>query len=388
MNPANYSMVYHLDAIDRSDSHLPQVKAEVGNSMSPDAQGLGWKAGWSWRELSQVYSYNQTRFNPNAPAPSLATTGVIPQNIDLYDGQGQTLLLVDPNGVRNYLINNPAAFTRNATDTLSNTVNNYRLNERIQAFYAEASYRVGDFYALAGIRWENTNMLISNYQPVPFSSTTNFVNTLTPSHYAKLLPSLNLLYDVSDEFKLRGAISQNLGRPTYSALAQNGTASLNAASFTASESISNPNLKPRKSTNYDLSAEYYPAQGVIASLAVFDKEIENEIVTLSTSIPNSTVPGFGSPVTLTISQAQNTDSSSVQGVEIGLTDVKFDFLPDFLSDFGGILNGSMISENTPHIRMTDGSLRKLPQLMETPPSSWAMWRCSTAAMPGAGEVRL
>ena len=133
MNPANYSMVYHLDAIDRSDSHLPQVKAEVGNSMNPDAQGLGWKAGWSWRELSQVYSYNQARFNPNAPAPSLATTGVIPQNIDLYDGQGQTLLLVDPNGARNYLINNPAAFTRNATDTLSNTVNNYRLNERIGA---------------------------------------------------------------------------------------------------------------------------------------------------------------------------------------------------------------------------------------------------------------
>ena len=64
-------------------------------------EGLGWKAGWSWRELSQVYSYNQTRFNPNAPAPSLATTGVIPQNIDLYDGQGQTLLLVNPNGVRN-----------------------------------------------------------------------------------------------------------------------------------------------------------------------------------------------------------------------------------------------------------------------------------------------
>ena len=101
-------------------------------------------------------------------------------------------------------------------------------------------------YALAGVRWENTNMLISNYQPVPFSSTTNFVNTLTPSHYAKLLPSLNLLYDVSDEIKLRGAISQNLARPTYSALAQNGTASLNAASFTASESISNPNLKPRE----------------------------------------------------------------------------------------------------------------------------------------------
>lgn len=365
MNPANYSMVYHLDAIDRSDSHLPQVKAEVGNHADPDAQGLGWKAGWSWRELSQVYSYNQTRFNPSAPAPTLATTGVIPQAVNLYDGQGQTLLLVNPFGVRDYLNNNPSAFTRNASDSLSNTVNNYRLEERIQAFYAEASYRLGDLYALAGVRWENTNMLISNYQPVPFSSTTNFVNTLTPTHYAKLLPSLNLMYDVSEEIKLRGAISQNLGRPTYSALAQNGTASLNAASFTASETISNPNLKPRKSTNYDLSAEYYPTPGVLASVAVFDKEIEDEIVTLSTTVPNSTVPGFGSPVTLTISQAQNTDKASVQGVELGLSDVKFDFLPDFFSDFGGIINASFVSMDTPHIRMTDGTLRRLPQLMES-----------------------
>src|ERR1700743_1126688 len=103
----------------------------------------------------------------------------------------------------------------------------------------------------------------------------------------------------------------------------------------ASESISNPNLKPRESTNYDLSAEYYPAPGVLASIAVFDKEIENEIVSLTTTIPTATVPGSATPVALTITQAQNVDSARIQGVEIGLSDVKFDFLPGFLSDFGG-----------------------------------------------------
>ncbi|HEY4077159.1 MAG TPA: TonB-dependent receptor [Rhizomicrobium sp.] len=365
MNPANYAMAYHLDAVDRSDSHLPQVKAEFSNNMDLDSDGFGYKAGWSWRELSQSYLYNQFRVNPNGTAPSLATTGVIPQNIDLYDGEGQTLLLVDPSGVRNYVNSNPAAFTRNAGDTLSNTVNNYRLDERIQAFYGEAQYKWGRFLALAGVRYETTNMGITNYQPVPFSSTTNFVQTKTPSHYAKLLPSLNVSYDVTDEIKLRGAISQNLARPTYSQLAQNGTASLNATGATASETISNPNLKPRKSTNYDLSAEYYPAQGVLVSLAVFDKEIENEIVNLSTTIPNATVPGFATPVTLTVNQAQNVDSASVQGLEIGVSDTKFDFLPGFLSDFGAIANASFVSIDSPHIRMTDGSLRRLPQLMES-----------------------
>jgi len=365
MNPANYSMVYHLDAVDRSDSHLPQVKAEFSDNMDLDSDGFGYKAGWSWRELSQTYLYNQFRVNPNgSTAPSLATTGVIAQNINLYDGEGQTLLLVDPSGVRNYVNDNPTAFSRNAGDALSNTVNNYRLDERIQALYGEVQYKWGKLFALAGVRYETTDMGITNYQPVPFSSTTNFVQSRTPSHYAKLLPSLNVSYDVTDEVKLRGAISQNLARPTYSQLAQNGTASLNAAGATASETISNPNLKPRKSTNYDLSAEYYPAQGVLVSLAVFDKEIENEIVNLSTTIPNATVPGFATPVALTVNQAQNVDSASVQGLEIGLSDTKFDFLPGFLSDFGAIANASFVSIDAPHIRMSDGSLRRLPQLME------------------------
>lgn len=365
LNPGNYSMVYHLDAVDRGDSHLPQVKAEFSDNMDPDSEGLGLKAGWSWRQLNQNFLYNQNRVNAKAPAPSLATVGYNPQQLYLHDGEGQTMLLVDPQKVRNYVNANPGAFTPNAGDALSNTVRNYHLQERIQAFYLEGQYRFEDLYVLAGLRYEQTNMSIQNYQPVPFSSTTNFVQSTTPSSYDSLLPSLNVSYNLREDLILRGAISQNLGRPVYSDLAQNGTASLNSATDTASESISNPNLKPRKATNYDLSVEWYPSAGVLASLAVFDKEIENEIVSVTTIVPGATVPGYANPVTLTITQAQNTDTASVRGVEIGLSDTKFDFLPGFLSDFGGILNASMVDMDSPHIRMSDGSLRRLPQLMES-----------------------
>ena len=109
----------------------------------------------------------------------------------------------------------------------------------------------------------------------------------------------------------------------------------------------------------------YPAQGVLASVAVFDKEIENEIVSLNTTVNGVTCRAITGPVTLTITQAQNADHSTVQGIEFGLSDVKFDFLPDFLSDFGGSGNVSLISQDPPHIRMGDGSLRRLPQLMES-----------------------
>ncbi|HLY26539.1 MAG TPA: TonB-dependent receptor [Aggregatilineales bacterium] len=365
-NPANYTQVYFLNATDASINHLPQAKLEFTDNMDSDSEGLGFKLGWTWRDLNQHYFYHQARLNPNqGTAPTLAAAGVMNKTISLYDGEGQSLLLVDPYAVGNYVTNNAANYSPNATDALSNTVNNYRLGEAINAFYGEAQYKWNALYAVAGVRYETTDMSIANYQPVPFSSTTNFVQTQTASHYYRLLPSLNVSYDLTDDLKLRGAITQNLARPQYAQLAQNGTASLNGANGTASETISNPNLKPRESTNYDLSAEYYPAQGVLLSVAVFDKEIENEIVSLTTTVPNATVPGVATPVTLTITQAQNTDSASIQGLELGASDVKFNFLPDFLSDFGGTANASFVSENTPHIRMSNGSLRRLPQLMES-----------------------
>jgi len=364
MNPGNYNMVYHLDQVDTSLSHLPQTKLEFSDNMDSDSDGFGFKAGWTWRELHQQYYNTYNRVNATAAtAPTLATTGVINKTLSLYDGEGQSLLLVNPDSARAFVTANPGLFTPFASNALNSTISNYHLTERIQAFYAEAQYKWGDLYALAGLRYENTNMLIQNYQPVPFSSTSNFVATNTPSHYARLLPSLNVSWDVVEDIKLRAAISQNLARPTYSNLAQNGSASVSGN--LASESISNPTLKPRESTNYDLSAEWYPAQGVLASVAIFDKEIENEIVTLNTTINNATVPGYPNPVTLTITQAQNADHSTVQGIEFGLSDVKFDFLPDFLSDFGGSGNVSLISQDPPHIRMSDGTLRRLPQLMES-----------------------
>lgn len=365
MNPANYTEVYHLNAVDTSISHLPQTKVEFTDNMDGDAQGLGFKLGWTWRDLRQKFYYNQVRFNPVAgTAPTLAAVGVINKNINLYDGQGQTLLLVDPNAALAYVAAHAANYTRNAGDLVSNNVNNYQLGEMIDAFYGEAQYRWGDLYALAGLRYETTGQSINNYQPVPFTSTTNFVATHTASSYSKLLPSLNLSYDLADDVRLRAAVSQNLARPQYAQLAENSSAS-QPSGTTATESISNPNLRPRQSTNYDLSAEYYPAPGVLASVAVFDKEIQHEIVTLTSVVPNATIPGVATPVQLTITQAQNVDSARVQGLEVGLSDVKFDFLPGFLSDFGGIGNVSLVSENTPHIRMSDGTLRQLPQLMES-----------------------
>ena len=241
-------MVYHLDQIDTSLSHLPQTKLEFSDNMDSDSDGFGFKAGWTWRELHQQYYNVYDRVNATvATAPSLATTGVINKTLDLYDGEGQSLLRVNPDGVRNYINSNPSACSRPfSSNIINSTVSNYELSERIQAFYAESQYKWGDLYALAGLRYENTDMLIHNFQPVPFSSTSNFVAADTSSHYARLLPSLNVSWDVVEDIKLRGGDKPESG-PARPIRSWRRTAPPPPSPGNlASESISNPTLKPRE----------------------------------------------------------------------------------------------------------------------------------------------
>jgi TonB-dependent receptor len=379
MNPANYNQVYHLNALDTSTNELPQTKIEFKDNFDADSTGLGFKAGWTWRDLTQHYLYDQYRVNPKV-ATTLAAipNGVINQNVSLYDGQGQTLLLLNRFAIDDYVAANAANYAEYSGDTASNNANNYRLSEKVNAEYAEAQYKYKDLYALLGLRYETTDQDITNTVPqivcTPPGSTncalssTLFQPSVNSSSYSKLLPSLNLSYDVTDTLKLRGAVTQTLARPEYSQLAENSSLATSGTgvSETGSETIANPDLKPRKSTNFDLSGEWYWAPGALASVAVFNKQVKNEIETLTTTTQNATITEGGSTINLsqlTVTASENAGNAVIQGIEFNLADVKFDFLPGFLADFGGAANVSFISFDSPDIRMHDGSFRQLPQLL-------------------------
>jgi TonB-dependent receptor len=360
-NPANYNQVYHESVIDQSLTHLPQTKLEFTHNTDSDDMGFGFKLGWTWRDLSQRYDLTQFRQVPSGTAPTLGQIGTINKTVAPFNGEGQTLLLVDPNAVIDFVAANPGLYKENASDALTSTVNNFHLGEMINAFYGQMQYRADRFQVIAGLRFENTRQSIQNFLPVPLNSTTNFQQMNNASHYGRLLPSINGVYDLTDEIKIRAAVTQNLARPEYAQLAQNSSATFSGT--VASETISNPSLKPRQATNFDISAEWYPAPGVIASVALFDKEIHNEIISLSSTVQNATIPGTSQLVTLTTTTSQNVNKAQVQGIELNLSDVKFDFLPGFLSDFGASGNLSFTDFDAPFIRMSDGSFRKLPQLI-------------------------
>jgi TonB-dependent receptor len=365
MNPANYYESYTETVLDTSTNELPQAKIEFKKNFEPDAMGLGFNLGWTWRQMTQHYDYFQTELTPTVPnSVTLASipNGVINTNVPLYDGEGQTLLLLNRYAIDQYVAANMANYTvQTAADAKANNINDYHLTEMIDAEYAEAQYKVDNLYALLGLRYETTDQTIDNELPSPLTQSVNFSEVRTASNYSKLLPSLNLFYDLTDDFKLRAAATETLARAEYAQLAENSAATVSGNQ--ASETISNPDLKPRKSANFDVSAEWYWAPGAIASVGLFNKQIQNEIETETITTNNATVPLCASPCTLTTTTSENVGSAVVQGIELNAADVKFDFLPGFLSDFGGSANATFITFDSPNILMSNGSYRKLEQLL-------------------------
>jgi TonB-dependent receptor len=361
-NPVIYTQVYHLDAVDESKSKLPQVRLDLAHNFDPSDQGFGFSAGAQWRDLHQAYAYDQLRLNPVAgTAPTLATIGTLQRNVPLYDGYGQTLLLTNPALTDAYIAANRASYVEPASDIQTNTVNNYVLDEMITDGYVQADWRRGPFMVLAGVRYEVTREEIDNFLPITTTNPITFEQLTTTQTYGRLLPSVNLSFTPVKQVVLRAAVTETLARPEYAQLAENSSASESGGVLT--ESVSNPDLKPRESTNYDVSAEWYPMPGALASVALFDKEIRHEIITETTDLTNQTVPGYGSNLTLMLTEPVNVDKARVRGVELDLVESSFWFLPGAWKGFGGRVNAAFMDYDAPYIEMSNGTFRHLPQLI-------------------------
>ncbi|GFE80513.1 TonB-dependent receptor [Steroidobacter agaridevorans] len=161
--------------------------------------------------------------------------------------------------------------------------------------------------------------------------------------YNDFLPSLSFRLNVTDDVVLRFAASKTLTRPPLGALSPRlviGTTrpgNLQASS-------GNPDLKPFKSKNADLSAEWYYQDNGFITVGVFYKEVQNFLVN---TVENRALPiadsdnlFAGDPV-FEVSLLDNLESATVKGVEIGAQH-SFDYLPGFWQGFGLGANATLV----------------------------------------------
>ncbi|WP_340054596.1 TonB-dependent receptor domain-containing protein, partial [Pseudomonas sp. JAI120] len=153
-----------------------------------------------------------------------------------------------------------------------------KVQETVAASYVQANFDQGGVRGNIGGRLDYTRdistyatTLSNTVAPVP-------VPTRTTSDYLKFLPSLNIAYSVTPQVIVRGAVARVISRPRYEDLA--AATSLN--DITLDGGGGNPNLKPYESTNYELTAEWYPRAGTLVSLELFRRDISNYIINTRT----------------------------------------------------------------------------------------------------------
>ena len=203
------------------------------------------------------------------------------------------------------------------TENLVEEAGNYKIREQITAGYLRFDQKIGKkLSATVGLRVERTDLKTSGFVVTDNGSE----STMTPtgdvkSHYTDLMPSLLLKYKYSDDGNVRASVTKTISRPKYSALIAN-------KSFDLSEEtaeIGDPNTKPAKAINVDLSIDHYFKSVGLVSAGVFYKDIKNVNVQWSSNQYKGSdlgLTGDYANTDFTVTQYINAYDARVFGAEV------------------------------------------------------------------------
>lgn len=180
----------------------------------------------------------------------------------------------------------------------------FGLYEKDTAAYVMSDFKGDNWAANVGVRYVHTteDILTFTSSGAPNALPSDFgtyIGVPVSHAYNDVLPSANLKIDVTSELVARFAIAETMTRADYSALA--GFTNLTppgAINEVGSGSTGNPDLKPIRSTNFDVGLEWYFAKQSLLSVTPYYMDLKNYIsygsvvrpeVTFTTSLPQGII---------------------------------------------------------------------------------------------------
>lgn len=253
-------------------------------------------------------------------------------------------------------------------DTCSNLyINNWncntqRANEAVSSAYAMATLKWGNLEVIPGVRFEHTDIR-NTYWVIPQDAQGNeipgyFAKNYT--HYDEPLPSVFVNYRPSDNTVYRGSIWTSYTRPAFAQLGGGSQVSVSADGLTTITE-GNPDLKPIKSLNLDLSGEWSNQHGGHAMLSGFYKKLSNYIYEAGSNPVNAATQDAGS---IQYIKPTNGGDGKVYGVEAAVRQ-KFQDLPAPLDGFGVAFNvtGQRTSVNLGMTGFNHERIQNAPDMM-------------------------
>lgn len=302
-----------------------------------------WKTGASYLRRDKLQDRENENYLP-AQAFTLGDFDFAGPDIDGYfDGRYIYGPRLNIQNLERFLNDRPEYFVYNDENSiLDSTGGDYDGREEITSAYGLLSINMGKLNVLGGVRIEHTQGKYSaNETFFEAGSFTGDIRTISGGEsYTDFFPSLHLRWEPAEDLLLRASWTNTIGRQPFMDLRPvrsfNVFQNEESGGLVGSVSEGNPNLKPYRSTNYDLSLEYYPASGGIMSAALFHKKIENAVFQRSFEDLNVDFEGFFFEQ-LNFSRPENADAGSITGLELNYQRF-FDFLPAPFDGLGASVN--------------------------------------------------
>ncbi|MDT7934906.1 MAG: TonB-dependent receptor [Sphingomonadaceae bacterium] len=327
---------------------LFQIRGDAEFNLDPIGDGSTVKTGAKFIRRIKKNNRDLQQFILNGF--TLADTTPRDDGTFLYDGQYRFGPKAVYDNVQAFVLSNPARRVLDPTASLGNSlVNDYDVREDIIAGYAMATLRFGRLTAIPGVRVEATDGNYKGKSFLPTSSATQGFNVTTQRDYVDVFPGLNLRFDATRNLVVRAAGTTAIGRPNYANLAP--FVQVDPGAVTVNQG--NPNLKPFKSQNGDVSIEYYIGKTGVISVAGFYKHLDNPIFTAG-SLQTGTFAGTQLTNAL-VTQPINVRESEIYGFEVNLQ-AQLNFLPSPLDGFGVNLNYAHTDGNSTGVPSRAGSV--------------------------------
>jgi len=159
----------------------------------------------------------------------------------------------------------------------------FSVNEKTMGGFAMANFEGEGFRGNLGVRIVKTQQTSDGWAVGVPAGTPGAVNNpfgliapLSIDHdYTDVLPSANVVFDLSDSLLLRFGASRAMARPEYNRIAPTIT-SFTPLLFTGSGG--NPTLDPYRADQFDLSAEWYFAEDSLLAATLFYKDMQSYVI--------------------------------------------------------------------------------------------------------------
>lgn len=157
--------------------------------------------------------------------------------------------------------------------------------------------------------------------------------------YTELLPSVNLIADLSDNLMLRGAVYRGLSRPDPSDLGYKRDFDENTEEditdvndlIDSVDGDGNPNMQPLTSWNFDAAIEWYANDDSMLGFGVYHKKFQGGFETIRTT-ESFLIDGVSTEAEFDL-VSTNDDTSNLTGFEINASH-NFSYLPGHWSGLG------------------------------------------------------